>query len=98
MIGSRFNGIVEQINYFPQSVNTNRSPWKNMETEWRTTQEGIPANNNVTPPIPAIAGQDVHVNIKVEFTAGSNNRRPIRFIVNFEYGGNPQPEKRILNP
>ncbi len=83
IIASLFDGTVEQINYFPQSVNTNRGPWKNMETEWKNQRN---------------AGVSVHVNIKVEFTAGSNNRRPIRFEINYEYNNISQPSRPILNP
>ncbi len=84
MIAARFNGIVEQINYFPQELNTNRSGnWKSMEDEWERIAKGRPAvvRNGVT--TPAILPQTVIVDIRPQF---GGTRRPTHFEVRQKYG------------
>ena len=97
MIGSRFKGIVEQINYFPQELNTNRSgDWKSVEDEWERIAKGRPAviRNGVT--TPAIPPQTVRVDIRPQFTGTS--RRPDGFNVTETIGTNaPNPRPYISN-
>ena len=96
MIGSRFKGIVEQINYFPQELNTNRSgDWKSVEDEWERIAKGRPAviRNGVT--TPAIPPQTVRVDIRPQF---QGNRRPNEFIVDFWYNNVQQVQRTVTNP
>ena len=65
MIASQFNGIVEQINYFPQHPRTNTpGEWWRMEGEWATN-----------------LAQTVSVNIKPQFNGTSKRpyRFDVRF-------------------
>ncbi len=94
MIGSRFKGIVEQINYFPQELNTNRSgDWKSVEDEWERIAKGRPAvvRNGVVL-TPAIPPQTVRVDIRPQF---NGTRRPDRFVVTYEYNGVTPPNLPI---
>ncbi len=49
IIGSRFFGAGEQINYYPQSANLNLGPWKVMENRWADAM---------------VAGKDVKVEVQ----------------------------------
>lgn len=81
MIGSRFDGPVEQINYFPQELTSNRyEDWKKMENNWWAT-----VKPNQT--LPAVA-QTVIVDIKPQFSGSS--KRPNEFHVQYSYAGTPQ--------
>ncbi|MDJ1497238.1 DNA/RNA non-specific endonuclease [Cytophagaceae bacterium DM2B3-1] len=93
MIGARFNGPVELINYHAQDGPTNRNgAWKRMEDEWDQVLTGRPNNN---PPIPP---RTVQVRIMPQFTGTS--KRPYEFIVEYMYNGiaPPQSPRTIDNP
>ncbi len=56
IIGARFFGAGEQINYYPQSANLNQGAWKTMENGWANAM---------------VAGKDVKVEVKAIFNSSS---------------------------
>lgn len=58
IIGARFFGAGEQINYYPQSANLNQGAWKTMENKWADEM---------------VAGKDVKVEVNPIFN-GSTGR------------------------
>lgn len=80
MIGARFSGPVELINYHAQELFSNQNgAWKQMENQWANQ---INANG---------AGAVTNIVITInpsDFPAGS--KRPDRFNVSYHYGGVPQ--------
>ena len=56
IIGARFFGAGEQINYYPQSVNLNLGAWKTMENGWANAM---------------VAGKDVKVDITGIYNSNS---------------------------
>ncbi len=111
MIGARFHGPVEQINYFPQNALSNRiGTWKTMENEWARvrngTQQAPIGTQRFTSPV------EVRVIITPTFTAGTPPnkpnepwRRPEVFFVRYFYGNteqtdanNPNYLDRVPNP
>ncbi|MDJ1472538.1 DNA/RNA non-specific endonuclease [Xanthocytophaga flava] len=91
MVGARFNGPVELINYHAQDGPTNRNgAWKRMEDEWDQVLTGRPNNN------PPVGAQSVQVQIRPQFNGTS--KRPFRFDVRFQYGNNQPENRQIPNP
>jgi hypothetical protein len=98
MIGARFNGPVDLINYHAQNLSINRGAWKSMENEWDRQLD--PNKTNIAGN-PGVAGAVTDVVITInpsDFPAGS--KRPSRFNVSYTYGGitPPSSPKIILNP
>jgi len=84
MIGARFNGPVELINYHAMDAATNQhGAWKRMEDEWDATLTG----NNP---------QTVQVVIRPQFNG--NSKRPFRFDVRFQYGNRQPEDRQLANP
>ena len=97
MIGSRFRGIVEQINYFPQEIASNRyADWKNMEDEWEAVAKGKRLTRNGAVIVSAGTPRTVSVDIKPQFNG--NSKRPFEFRVDFSYNGVAQTRRDISNP
>ena len=84
LIANILNGPGEQLNYVAMNLNLNRGQWKSMEDEWKRLI-------SQTPPI------TIEIDIDIVYPANSNSKRPERFVVNFDYGGTAQPERRIRN-
>ncbi len=101
MIAARFDGPVEQINYFPMNETVNRSgAWKLMENQWGRVINGtqVPLDGSANRPESPI----VFV-IRPVFIG--NSGRPVRFNVEYRYNGvlqtlsnNPNYTNPILNP
>ena len=104
MIGARFNGPVDLINYHAQNRPTNAHAnglWKQMEDEWDAILRGeeekrqgqviIPANTNV-------ATRTV-TDIVITATFPSNTtKRPNNFSVTYKVGGNTPPNLPRIIP
>ena len=74
-----------------------------MEDEWEAVLRGNPYNSNGVNIIPANPNPLTRTVTDVVITVTFPNttpapKRPERFVVNFNYGGTPQPERRITNP
>lgn len=92
MIGARFNGPVEQLNYFPQNTVSNRyGDWKSMEDEWQAVLQRRTTTINGTTVSPPI-----QVEINPTFIGSSG--RPINFDVIYYYNNTLQLPKSISNP
>ena len=106
MIGARFSGPVELINYHAQELFSNQNgAWKQMEDQWDKVLRGeeyirmingvrtviIPVNPN------PLTRTVTDVVITVTFP-NTTTRRPDEFRVNFKYNGTTQPRRDILNP
>ena len=91
MIGARFDGPVELINYHAQQERSNSGgDWKLMENEWARI---INCRNN-----PNVTAQTItDVKIMVTFPS-TTTKRPNGFIVDFKYNGTAQIQRPIPNP
>ena len=89
MVGARFNGPVEQINYFPQNAGLNQGAWKSMEDEWAAISQGTNTTLGVPP---------IRVEIYPFFEDAARPLRPSRFEVKSWYNNVEQPLRPFANP
>lgn len=81
IIGARFFGAGEQLNYYSQSAKLNQGAWRTMENIWaKAMATEVNELGNITK-----AGQDVKVEIRAIFAGQS--ARPIGFDVDWWIDG-----------
>lgn len=104
MVGARFNGPVDLINYHAQHGPTNTSgAWKQMEDEWDAVLRGAELRRGgqvIIPANPNVATRTVTDVVITATFPNSTTRRPSSFSVMYKVGGVTPPNlpRVIQNP